>query len=186
MIHLVINTYPETKPERKIELDRCLAGNRALGFVNIIEHYSVARSVFADLFNIGCVRASKDDIIIVANVDVLFDDTLRMVEGIPDNEAWVLSRWVPDNKGNLIAPAPRYQCCQDSFMVRMPMRKVQLNFPIGHPGSDNRICAEFKNVGYKVRNPSLTIRSIHHHCDTGRTYPYRISTPYLFVEPEKL
>jgi hypothetical protein len=62
------------------------------------------------------------------------------------------------------------------------------NFTLGMRGCDNRIAAEFEIAGYRVSNPSKSIRSYHVHNSGIRNYTTTdvIPKPYLTIPTSTL
>ena len=129
------------------------------------------------------ILQSPQDISIIANADIRFDDTLNgELEVLTDQICFALTRW-NDEPGGVVF----WNRCdsQDAWLFRGEIRPVAANFEIGLLGCDNRIAHELQRAGYRVLNPSPTIRAIHLH----RTAYYsprrdkRVGPPYLRVHP---
>ena len=116
------------------------------------------------------------DISILANADIYFDETLSRLEDVfaTDPTGFVaLSRYeLIDNKTSL-HPNPHWS--QDSWAycpahASNPDRDRRLNFPLGVPRCDNKVAYIFAVYGHAIYNPCHQVRSIHVH-ETGlRTY----------------
>lgn len=213
-MNLFVNYYQAKDEERQKEIDFCFDKNfnnplidRVIifhsknsyltkGVVNKQEWIDIEidRPTYQDFFN--TTKDYPNDINIICNSDIFFDETLEHANRIKDNEVFCLTRW-EWNDGNIIdfnrmhgAP-PRYS--QDCWVFKGACRlndcdKVwainqetgqpsEIPFTLGVPGNDNFIAYKFKSVGYNVRNPSLTIKPIHVHKERQRDYghKYRIT-----------
>ena len=122
---------------------------------------------------------------------IYFDETIQQVEGIKPKQCYALTRW-EDIKGKVIdfntrhgKPSPP-QWSQDAWIFKGSVKhndfdtviasnNKRLNevipFGLGVPGCDNKIAAMLRAKGYKVTNPSLSIKAIHKHETQERTYP---------------
>lgn len=174
-INLFINRYQSENQERQKELDLCYQLNKDNKFIdNIID---VEGRGYDDFFG-----QFTDDVNIIANSDIFFDETIELAKKIKPFEMWCLTRWdYANGKANFLNRADS----QDVWIVRGKVKKVKAGFNLGVPGCDNRIAYNFKQAGYIVRNPSLSIRAIHYHLTNFRTYrdKDRLPEPYLLVTP---
>lgn len=132
-----------------------------------------------------------DDIFILSNCDIFFDDTLKLINPENLNDAvYALTRWEFDGK-----TSSRYigwDYSQDSWIWkgRMKLENIEVDFSLGKPGCDNRLAYELSK-SYKVINPCKSIRSHHYHINPYRGYRPgdvngTIPEPYLCVVPTKL
>lgn len=213
MINLFVNYYRTADPERQKEINFCLeqnlsnplidniifftidlleARNDAFDINRDMSFVSIDRPTYQDFFN----EAAKypNDINIIANSDIYFDETIKFVEGMGDNDAYCLTRW-EYNDGDIqpffrIHGAPP-EWSQDCVIWKGVNRlknvgevwatNLQTNqdelipYTLGHPGQENHMSWLLKNAGYNVKNPSLSIRAIHVHKERSRPqYKYRI------------
>ena len=128
----------------------------------------------------------QNDISIWCNSDIFFDDTIQLVSKIGHNELWALARWEwrPDGSATHFYRPDS----QDSWIVRGKVENVNANFPFGIPGSDNKLAYQFKEAGYKISNPSKTIKTYHVHNSNIRNYTRQetIPGPYHTFMPHDL
>lgn len=181
-INLFINRYTSPNSERQKELDICYQLNSENRFIkNIIE---VEGRNYEDFFR--AMQAYPDDVNIIANADIYFNDTIELIKRITHYEAFCLTRW--DYNGNGHANFMNRSDSQDAWVIRGKPKSITGDFPLGKAGCDNRIAYNLKQAGYIVKNPSLSIQSIHYHVSNFRTYnPHdRILEPYLLVKPTYL
>lgn len=133
--------------------------------------YVNKRLNFKDIFEYINSISSDSDINIVSNLDIFFDDTIKLIEQMKDNDFITLTRWDIDVKTKQ-ARFFNVNCSQDTWIWKgvVDLEKVDLDFGFAQPGCDNAICGEFHENGYRVLNPSLTVKTYHLHTDTSRGY----------------
>lgn len=184
MIRLFQNLYTDKNPIRQKELDYCLTRNKNLfggqGFIKS----KVDRPTFRQLFEQINSIAEPDDISIIANSDIFFESFFDF-SLIKQNEAWCLSRW-EYIKGNPVLYD--HADSQDVWAFRGQINEVpDCDFGLGKPGCDNAIAERIQRSGYKVLNPSKSIKSIHLHTSGIRNYSHAkdpaIEKPYLLIAP---
>lgn len=174
-------------------------GNPKLKVVNLKK-----RPRFLDFFELINSMCGPGDLALIANSDIYFDETLSALYNLNLNgRALALTRWDPDESGVLVHYGEKTS--QDVWVFPVPLAKrltqkgprkhsrTPGDFFLGIPGCDNRIAFEIRNAGYKVSNPSHSIRAIHAHEVPLRTYLHlkakrgkRVSVrgPYLFLEAD--
>jgi hypothetical protein len=187
MFNLFITYYKDQNPRRQKELDFCLMHNLKNPLLNTIVFERQDRLPFSFYFGKINKISSNDDINIIANSDIYFDDTLKLAENINANNCYALSRWddTPDGKSNFFHR-------EDSQDVWIFKGKIKNNlfgdFLLGLCGCDNRLAFEISKAGYKISNPGLSIRAHHYHMSHIRNYimrdkRYIVPGPYMKVEP---
>jgi hypothetical protein len=147
------------------------------------------RPTYKDIFDF-CNKKLKDQICIVANADIIFDDTLRHFNKINmNNTFYALSRWeisTGDGKTWEIEPYEN-PASQDSWIFKTPIPTSDaMNYTMGRPGCDNKIAYNMRELGYTCRNPGKKVITIHFHPTNFRTYDHRtdrIPGPYLLITP---
>lgn len=148
------------------------------------------RPKFSDLFSYINQRSAPDDINVLANTDIYFEDDLRFVESIRlRGVVLALSRWDVQADGSAVL-FNRFNS-QDSWVFKGPVRGVRGDYFIGTLGCDNRLVHEFRTAGYRVLNPSFTVKSFHLHQSMIRPYlagqgPPAVSGPYSYAVPDTL
>jgi hypothetical protein len=71
-------------------------------------------------------------------------------------------------------------------------QSLRANFPLGVPRCDNRFMYELETAGYKVSNPSFSIKAYHMHNGqralvyTENDNYYKIAEPYRYKYPHNL
>jgi hypothetical protein len=200
MIRLFTSYYKDEESRMK-ELDSCLRRNIENSFIDevvllseipapnhnkINEIIRQGRPTFNTFFNAINLISSEGDISIIANADIYFDETIAGLSELKSDECFALTRW--DMKENL--DIKHYEDgfgSQDAWIFKGPIRKIDADFMPGILGCDNRLGYEIARAGYKLRNPSKTIRSIHYHLSNVRHYDTnKIPSPYLMIYPEEL
>jgi hypothetical protein len=180
-VNLFFNHYQDESVQRQFELDACLKKNREV-FDNVI--LVPGRPTFAELFEL--TKDYPDDINCFCNSDIYFTD-ISMMPVLKENECWALCRY--NMNDNVIKFFNRFDA-QDSWVFRGTVKNVEANFVPGKFGCDNRLAYELEKAGYKVTNPSLSVKTIHLHAkDTKshkRTTENTIPPPYLVLEPTYL
>tara|TARA_E500000318_G_scaffold111300_1_gene129404 strand:+ start:6312 stop:7013 length:702 start_codon:yes stop_codon:yes gene_type:complete len=147
------------------------------------------RPTYQDLFEY-CNEHMKDEICIVANADIIFDDTLRYFESLNmEKQFYGLSRWeisTNDGKNWEIEPYDN-AASQDVWIFKTPvLTSDDMNYTMGKPGCDNKIFYHMRQLGYTCRNPGKKVITIHFHISNFRTYDWksdRVPGPYLLVAP---
>jgi hypothetical protein len=115
---------------------------------------------FFQLANALC----KDDIIVLSNLDMYFNDTLRFVHKyIGDNKILALSRWDVQSDGTLNL----WECArgsQDTWIFKSPINTSDMlaDFTLGIGACDNRIAYEL-SLHHRVINPCMKIITEHLH-----------------------
>lgn len=149
--------------------------------------------IFETINNLVKYKIFKEnDIFILANTDVFFERTLSQAIDFVDwdDHVWALTRWEFDGKKHSRYIGWDYS--QDAWIWRgvLNTKNMQLNFPMGKPGCDNRLAYELSK-NYNVINPCKSVWCHHYHLNRYRGYTpgnptETIPEPYLRVEPIKL
>ena len=159
-INLFVNWFDH--PERGPEFDYCLKRNLAI-FDRVIN--LKGRPTFNQFLDVA--KRFNKDVNVIANLDIYFDETIRLSGWIAENEIYCLTRWEDDGIGNVISFADKHyghpgDWSQDAWIFT-GIPDINLDFCMGEPGCDNHIAYLFTEAGYKVTNPSMTIKAIHIH-----------------------
>ena len=190
MINLFINWFVHPDPERRKELEFCLEKNEENTLIdNIFKLTSGPKwPTYNDYFRL--MGHYPNDINILSNLDIYFDETLNHVHKIREHQCFALTRWelvddavIPFEVRNPGHPA---RFSQDVWIFRGAPKVRNATFSMGWPGCDNRIAKLIHDSGYEVLNPSKTIRAIHVHRDPSRNTARdvnRVGGPYLWINP---
>ena len=147
------------------------------------------RPSYKDFFEF-CNQKLKNQICVVANADIIFDDTLRYFKSLNmEKQFYGLSRWeisTNDGKNWEIEPYDN-AASQDVWIFKTPvLTSDDMNYTMGKPGCDNKIFYHMRQLGYTCRNPGKKVITIHFHISNFRTYDWkvdRVPGPYLLVAP---
>ena len=175
MFSLVTTYFKSDNPIRQSEIDKALANNLSNPFISEVVLYAEAtppihhkiriirsrRPTFGEMF-----ATKVTGILVVANSDIYFNDTLALAKNIQEYECYALSRW--DDRGGKLVPYHSPDS-QDVWIFSKPPVGIG-GYHIGMPGCDNRLIHEIKELGYTVTNPCLSIQAVHLHVSGYRTY----------------
>lgn len=190
MINLFINYFEHSNTDRKKELEYCFEKNKKNELIdNIIVVNRDERSTYGDFFR--AMESYPDAVNIIANSDIYFDKTIELANKIGKNNCYALTRWEL-HEGVVMSfnqrhgrPSPP-QWSQDAWIFRGSIKpenfdnviavnsrnqSVSIPFQLGIPGCDNKMAALLREKGFTVTNPSLSIRVIHFHKNSSRSYP---------------
>src|SRR5271167_3528506 len=101
MIRLLYNYYEDKNPGRKKEIDMCLQKNLENPHLNVMVIESADKLTYSFFFQKINEVTGPDDINIVANSDIFFDETIVLASTMPPDAAYVLSRWDWINERNI-------------------------------------------------------------------------------------
>jgi len=187
MIRLITSYYIDKNKERQLEIDECLKNNIDNVYIDEIlllceslpniKHRKIKiietnRPTFKNFLFYINKNTSEDDINILANTDIFFDDSLNDLKQFSiEGKILCLLRWERNKNGKSEIKIKRSDC-QDSwvFKGKINTNDMWLDFHMGKLGCDNRICYEFKQAGYKLENPCFLIQSHHLHNTQIRNY----------------
>ena len=174
---LVVNAYIDPDPVRNAELLEAATIN-----ATIFEEVCMlpGRPTFAEMFAAANWSTAADDVNVIANSDVSFDETLRLAaDHLHAGECWALSRDDLHRSDS-----------QDAWVFRGPISIPQeCDFPPGVPGCDNRLAYLLSRGGYRLSNPCHSVRVHHHHASGLRRYRKGVDVvrgPYLQIHPKQL
>ncbi len=183
MINLYYNYFKHPDPKRAKEIDFCKKKNLENKLLNVILINQQNRLTFDDYFIKINQTTGPDDINIICNSDIFFDDTISLTPKMDHNDAYALCRWDYSPPSSIKFYDKVFS--QDTWIFRGPIKKIIGNFHLGKPGCDNRVAHEIKTSGYRISNPSLTIKTYHFHTSKIRDYKPkdRVPGPYLHLTP---
>lgn len=203
----LVTTYYQSKNKlRKFEMVQCLIENCHNKLIDEIivlvdEHIKVipirsskvrfinvlGRPTYQTLFSIANQFGGQYKII--ANGDIFFkeQDIKNIHSNLKKHESYALSRWDISSGG---ARHWNHWDSQDAWIFNGEIRKGNYEYEMGVAGCDNKIAYAIECAGYKVSNPSKTIRSYHLHKTGSRTYMnengevlFRLPPPYTLITP---
>lgn len=176
-LNLFINYFKCNKPERQKEYNFCLKHNKNSGYFNEIITFD-GRMTYSDFFE--HTAKYPDDINVLSNLDIYFNETILLVKEIGADDAYALTRW--EIEGRSIVPfemkhsGVKAMHSQDVWIIKGKARPVNGNFHLGQRGCDNRIAYELSRH-YKVYNYSNKIQCIHKHKNEERNYTIKEPVP---------
>lgn len=130
----------------------------------------------------------KDEIVILSNSDIWFDETLDLVNNYNlNNKVISLTRY--DLKDNNSYELFNKHNSQDCWIFKNPIcLQYNYNFQLGKGGCDNRIAwiinnSKKNNIKYEILNPAKSIKSYHEHKSNIRNWiGGEIKGPYYFIK----
>ena len=193
MINLFVNHYQCGDKIRQKELDYCFKANEINPLIDRIINFP-NRITYNDFFKE--TLSYPNDINILANTDIYFNETIEKVNEIKENECYAITRSelkgdevVTFDEMHIYNKEAKSKHSQDVWIFRGSVKNVIANFHLGVPGCDNRVAFEI-GKSYKLKNPCYSIQCVHKHKEEARNYNIpegygqRISMPYRFVEPD--
>lgn len=183
MIRLFYNHYTDKNPNRANEINFCLQKNLANPHMTVVVVDSSTKPTYDFFFQKINEVTGPDDINIICNSDIFFDDSIKHAEQIKHKELYALLRWEWVHAGHIkLYERPD---SQDTWIVKGKIENVKGGFNLGVRGCDNRIAAEFLNAGYEVINPAKTIKTYHVHNSGIRNYSSSdvVPPPYHTIMP---
>jgi Glycosyl transferase family 2 len=186
LVRLFLNPYSDLDPARDAELRQCRDRNASHPLIAEVRTLS-GRPTFAELFAVVNECTDQQDVNIIANADIYFDDSLEAVTSIGLDECYALSRWDDTEAGLRLSEADD---SQDAWVFRGRIRSIAAPFTMGVPGCDNRLAYLLSEAGYRLSNPSRSIRAIHLHRSSVRRYGYGAESlvpgPYKRLAPTEV
>lgn len=206
MIRLIVCYYPDKNEERDLENIAAISHNmncKSIDEVILLLENNCSfpgeissntktkplneRPSFNSIIELGNNLAHEDDITVFCNTDIYFDDSIRKVNSISENEIYALSRYeLVDEHPQLFA---RYDS-QDAWVYKGKITDSSIGkFYFGVPACDNVLVTEFKKAGYKVTNPCFSVKCYHLHASNFRDYHITknyVSGEKSYLIPESL
>lgn len=210
VIRLITISYDAQSDARQAELQECLHRNLAnphLGQVLVWKQSGktpIAQPglesklallernhspTFDELFALANAVCDRDDVAVIANSDVWFDDTAALIESIRPEQCFALLRWEEDGKMYSAHDGGPRPDSQDAWIFRTPIRPVGAPFGLGQPRNDNALAYRLSKLGFDLRNPAKSIRIHHRHASAVRSYAstkFRIPPPWLHLEATEI
>lgn len=186
---LITSFYLDKKPERQRELEHCIrmnVNNSHIDKMIVIlegkkEDFPVLnydkilvieapRPTFKQFFELANLMTSENDIVMISNTDIYFNETLSLLDGVDwHNKCLALSRWHYNDNHQIILHNEQYS--QDVWIFKGKIAPMSYcDFYLGQRGCDNRIAYEIYKAGYNVINPAHSIQCIHYHMTEIRNY----------------
>jgi hypothetical protein len=188
MINVYANYFYEKNDIRRLELEECIINNYNNSLINYTLIESDKKMSFKNFFDIINNITTDDDINIICNLDIYFNETINYVNSITKDQFFALSRYdIYNNQLKLFDAA----CSQDTWIWKGKSKNINSDYLMGMPGCDNRLAYEAQAAGYQVSNPSKTIQTIHVHKSNIRNYTPgaladTVPPPYHTISPHHL
>jgi hypothetical protein len=182
---LISGEYTPESEHRVKELAYVRAQNLSLDFVRAVimlpygliemgvDTQSGVRQTFQDALDLAARTARADEVVVVHNADIYFDESLRLAEWMGQGDFWALSRHEHSSRLGLKSArlAAGADHSQDAWVFKWPASHIWRDFcdmsrlEFGRVGMDNLIAYEAVLAGYRVINPSLSVLAWHVHDD---------------------
>ncbi len=154
-----------------------------------IKQYIVKdRLTYKKAFDYANKYIEKNEIVILLNCDIWFDNTIKLVNNYDMNNTIIaLSRYDAQKNGTYkLFNRPDSQDC---WIFKNPISlEYDHKFVLGKGGCDNRIAwivnnSKKNNIKYNIINPATIIKSYHEHISNIRNWKNKdiISPPYHFI-----
>lgn len=134
---------------------------------------NIQRRLTYDLAFLYANTHLRDQICILANSDICFDETLAKLKTVNfANKFLAVTRRYPakhpDGSYNWVVAD--CTASQDVWIFRSPIKNFYCQFPLGVPGCDNRLAFEAINSGMYVMNPARLLVCKHIHFSNIKNY----------------
>jgi hypothetical protein len=209
MIHLIVPFYVDLKTPRRTEIEESVKknlDNTKIGSVTLCceQHEVPAAKALVGRWSKGQVvplpRRARyadlikfswgTDVIVIANADIYFDETISLTEYLAPTQVLCLTRAEqrPFAEG-LYWPESETGLCHDAWVYRPPMN-IPGDYEFGKPGCEIRFAGECDKAKYTLFNPCRQIHAMHHHTSGIRNYnlygELQVGPPYghVHVTPE--
>jgi hypothetical protein len=193
MIRLFVNKFLSENPDRNAEFSACLTANlenEDIDEVVFVKDINGGKPTYNQYFHAINKVVKEDDISIIANADIYMGEDLKYhLRRMTSKTCYALSRWEVHPNG-AVSLFNRLDS-QDTWIFKGFVKGVFGDFCIGTLGCDNRIAYELTKSGYRVSNPSYTIKTYHLHLGKLPNNGHHDSSvvvpaPYQYLPPEEL
>ena len=185
---LIVEYFIPSDPRRLAEIDATYSANSELNvFDEIVPMSGDGRLRYGQVFREAAKRWPGQDCVL-ANADIQFDYTARMLPGLI-RKGWfvTLTRWEDDSTPRMIGHVRDerfYSGSQDVWAwVGGEMVGIGDRIPLGYIGCDQAIAGEAMKAGLAVVNPALSIKTFHNHANSERG-PDELSVVGTYAYPE--
>jgi hypothetical protein len=185
LIRLIVNVYSDVDPVREAELCEAMRRNMTHPLIGDIIALD-GRPTIKEMLAAGAAKAQPEDIVILTNLDVTFDDTLELANDIRVGECYALSRHDENADGSLtLFERAVWGDSQDCWIFRGKPPVVDADFTMGVGGCDNKLAFLLHEAGLELLNPCLSIHAIHLHRSGVRRWRERprLKPPFVLVKP---
>jgi len=169
-INLFVNYFEHPVLKRRLEYRHCYKKN--LGLLGKCQFDRVislqGRPTFADYFRM--MSKYPEDCNVLANLDIMFDDSIQLAKNIQPNTAYCITRHEWTSGGPVTFAEYNYghpgEWSQDCWVFTGNKVLDLVNateFPLGTRGCDNYLAWLLRYHGFKILNPAKDITVIHYH-----------------------
>jgi len=205
---LFVQYYQDPNPVRQKELLFCLEENINNNLIDVVFIFSEEaqipefvyhgdaevikvqkRQTFKDIITfINSELQFKNSYNIIANSDIFFDDSLKLLDKVNFNEKTCIA--LTRHESNETKRIIRFReekyigCSQDVWIFKgyISMYNFDLvDFYFGIPGCDNRFAFELDRNKYKILNLCKDIIIYHHHQHRGPRSKEKVQEPYKML-----
>ncbi len=147
----------------------------------LVKSITTPRITYQNVFD-DCIEGIN----VFCNSDIEFDETIKLAKNIKNDEFYALTRYENNIKLHKFDDPYQGQDSQDVWIWKDACKIKNANFTLGLPGCDNKIAYFAVVGGYKVKNPSLSIKTYHSHITNIRNgsstdLSKRLPPPYVMV-----
>ena len=129
------------------------------------------RMTYADWFMFRRNLGNIDDLHVLANADIYFDDTLKLLDKYKLPETLLCLSRQNVNADGTTSPVTNPALSQDAWIWQGRMCKsLRCDWPLGEIGCDSRVARVAQEADLLVLNPSLSINALHLHESGVRNY----------------
>jgi hypothetical protein len=209
MINLVLDYYNASSEARQKELDYCVKKNVGVSSIDrifiyvqpgntppavdilspkVTLVYPTEKLTYAMFFKF--TQDHPDDINILANLDIYFDETVLYANNMGATDFYALLRHQLDENMNARlwnGPGEGGGVAQDAWVVRGAIpHVVGSDYTLGIGGGDNHIAYLMGTAGYTVTNPCTKLKIYHYHFSGVRPWTKNPPHPgpYFYPRPE--
>jgi len=196
-IHLIVQYYNDSNPERQAELDFCVQANlenpHVINLHNLTEPSTIvpewlsSHSKYVEcrvdnwLTYKTAIDYANDNLpnqnVALTNLDIFFSPNSKwneMKQFVDNNVVLCLSRFEYDGEGSAKKDEQlqrlAFANCQDTWVWKSPIKVNDCDFMMGRLGCDNAIADRFKNSGYFPLNSPNQFATLHYDLCRGKTF----------------
>lgn len=171
MINLFVNPFEHKNPARVKEFHECQHRNKSNKYIDrIIEIRPNENATYQDFLD--AMRDYPNDVNVMSNYDIYFDDSIRALTGIKPMTAYAITRHEVNTGEIFTHNSPRDSWnSQDVWVfpgapvdnMKFVRQSAWWPFPLGIGGCDNHFAWLLNRVGYQVINPAYSVKCWHIH-----------------------
>lgn len=185
-INVFVENFTSSNATRANEIATCISKNKDNQHINYTILNSESRLTYQNIFDIINIKTDSNDINVVANLDIVFDDSILLLNKLEYMQFAALSRYEMRSDGTYYIDELKAKYTQDVWAWKGKISLINIDFPLGVYGCDNRLAYEALQAGYNVINPSYSVYVYHYHMSNIRADDYylnKIEGPQYFVFP---